>query len=72
MIEMFFTGTAELLEMDNLRTDHQVALGKIDFLNDIIVDLQRKNEELKKNIKVLTDTEERRLNGDDQDESMFR
>ena len=50
-----------------LRDEHDLALGKIEFLNTVIVELQHKNEEQKKNIQLLTDTADQMNGGAEND-----
>ncbi|KTF95785.1 hypothetical protein cypCar_00024790, partial [Cyprinus carpio] len=49
--------------IDQLREEKEFAEGQINFLNSVIVDLQRKNEELKVKLKKMALTE---FNGNDE------
>ena len=41
---------------------------KIDFLNNIIADQQKKHADLTEKIKILTDSEDQRINGSGRDD----
>ncbi|KAK7120987.1 hypothetical protein R3I94_020838 [Phoxinus phoxinus] len=51
--------------LDQLREEKEFAEGQINFLNSVIVDLQRKNEELKVKLKKMALTE---FNGNDEND----
>ncbi|XP_051972533.1 CAP-Gly domain-containing linker protein 1-like isoform X1 [Xyrauchen texanus] len=53
--------------MDQLREEKEFAEGQINFLNSVIVDLQRKNEELKVKLKKMALTE---FNGNDENDGL--
>ncbi|XP_043087445.1 CAP-Gly domain-containing linker protein 1 isoform X2 [Puntigrus tetrazona] len=53
--------------VDQLREEKEFAEGQINFLNSVIVDLQRKNEELKVKLKKMALTE---FNGNDENEGL--
>ncbi|XP_055063588.2 CAP-Gly domain-containing linker protein 1 isoform X2 [Misgurnus anguillicaudatus] len=53
--------------IDRLREEKEFAEGQINFLNSVIVDLQRKNEELKVKLKKIALTE---FNGNDEDDGL--
>lgn len=45
--------TAEVQQMQQIMQEHSLAIGQVDFLNSIIVDMQRKNQELHAKIEIL-------------------
>lgn len=53
--------------IDRLREEKEFAEGQINFLNSVIVDLQRKNEELKVKLKKIALTE---FNGNDENDGL--
>ncbi|XP_048037149.1 CAP-Gly domain-containing linker protein 1 isoform X2 [Megalobrama amblycephala] len=53
--------------LDQLREEKEFAEGQINFLNSVIVDLQRKNEELKVKLKKMALTE---FNGNDDNDGL--
>ncbi|KAA0704236.1 CAP-Gly domain-containing linker protein 1 [Triplophysa tibetana] len=53
--------------MEQLREEKEFAEGQINFLNSVIVDLQRKNEELKVKLKKMALTE---FNGNDENDGL--
>ncbi|KAK7125382.1 hypothetical protein R3I93_020909 [Phoxinus phoxinus] len=53
--------------LDQLREEKEFAEGQINFLNSVIVDLQRKNEELKVKLKKMALTE---FNGNDENDDL--
>ncbi|KAL1266162.1 hypothetical protein QQF64_001837 [Cirrhinus molitorella] len=53
--------------IDQLREEKEFAEGQINFLNSVIVDLQRKNEELKVKLKKMALTE---FNGNDENDGL--
>ncbi|XP_067288695.1 CAP-Gly domain-containing linker protein 1 isoform X2 [Pseudorasbora parva] len=53
--------------LDQLREEKEFAEGQINFLNSVIVDLQRKNEELKVKLKKMALTE---FNGNDENDGL--
>ncbi|XDV54755.1 hypothetical protein PO909_022976 [Leuciscus waleckii] len=62
--EIISVGDAAL---DQLREEKEFAEGQINFLNSVIVDLQRKNEELKVKLKKMVLTE---FNGNDENDDL--
>ncbi|XP_077099775.1 restin isoform X4 [Siphateles boraxobius] len=62
--EVISVGDAAL---DQLREEKEFAEGQINFLNSVIVDLQRKNEELKGKLKKMALTE---FNGNDENDDL--
>ncbi|XP_030623923.1 CAP-Gly domain-containing linker protein 1 [Chanos chanos] len=58
-------GTSGDTALDQLREEKEFAEGQINFLNSVIVDLQRKNEELKVKLEKMVLTE---FNGNDEND----
>lgn len=71
-LEVRHTGNGEEVSsgdaaIDQLREEKEFAEGQINFLNSVIVDLQRKNEELKVKLKKMALTE---FNGNDENDGL--